>query len=149
MKFQDQIERELSIPVPIDQVWQAISTPEGLSKWFSNHVSFTQEVGSALEFTWKNHGTTDGYIEQIDPPYTFAYRWRAHNAIKTEPITTENSTLVTFTLKAVENGTHLTVLETGFTGLSTETRESNYSENVTGWRVELQELVEYLTGVTA
>ncbi len=149
MKFQDHIERELLLPVPIDRVWQAISTPEGLSNWFSNQVNFTQEVGSALEFTWENHGTTDGTIEQIDPPHIFAYRWRAHNALKTEPITNENSTLVTFTLKEVNGGTHLTVLETGFTGLITETRESNYSENVTGWRVELQELVDYLTGVTA
>jgi uncharacterized protein YndB with AHSA1/START domain len=149
MNLPDKIERTLFLPVPVERVWQAISTPEGLSNWFSNRASFTQEPGSPLQFEWQEYGTTDGCIERIEPPTLFAYRWRAHGASKTEPLQTENSTLVTFSLEDVEGGTQLTVVETGFTGLNTAARKANYQENVNGWRVELQELADYLVGDNA
>lgn len=149
MNLPDKIERDLFLPVSIDRVWQAISTPEGLSQWFSNHASFEAKAGSELQFVWNEHGTANGRVETIEPPTKFAYRWQAHGVPDNEALTTENSTLVTFSLSEVEGGTQLIVVETGFTGLNTAAREKNYEENVSGWQHELQELVDYLTGVTA
>lgn len=149
MNLPDKIERDLFLPVPIKRVWEAISTPTGLSNWFSNRVSFKEEIGSVIQFEWDEHGTVDGLIEQIKPPTLFAYRWRAKGVAETESLQSENSTLVTFSLKKVEGGTQLTVLESGFTGLNTEAREANYQGNVAGWRTELQELVDYMSGDVA
>ena len=149
MNLPDKIERDLFLPVDIDRVWQAISTPVGLSRWFSNQATFEAVEGSPLKFVWNDHGTSHGRIEKIDPPTQFVYRWRAHGVPDSEPLSAQNSTLVTFSLAAVAGGTQLTVVETGFSQLSTAARENNYQENVAGWRSELQELAEYLTSVTA
>lgn len=146
MKFSDKIERELFLPAPLIHVWDAIATADGLSHWFSNHVTMDLKVGGAIKFVWNDHGTSNGRIERLDPPHIFAYRWQAHTVPDTEPLTPENSTVVTFSLTEVENGTQLSVIETGFTGLQTDVREKNFQENVTGWRVELQELVDYIIG---
>ena len=149
MKFSDKIERELFLPVPVTQVWEAIATAEGLGHWFSNQVSLDLQVGGAIKFTWNDHGTSNGRIERLDPPNVFAYRWQAHTVPDDEPLTPANSTVVTFSLTEVDNGTQLSVVETGFAGLETAVREQNFQENTTGWRVELQELVDYLTGEPA
>ncbi len=149
MNFSDKIERELFLPVPITRVWEAIATADGLTHWFSNRVTLDLREGGEIKFTWNEHGTSNGRIERIEPPHTFAYRWQAHTVPDTEPLTPANSTVVTFSLTEVENGTQLSVVETGFTGLETAVREQNFQENVSGWRVELQELVDYLTGEPA
>ena len=99
-----------------------------------------------FKFTWNDHGTSNGRIERLEPPNVFVYRWQAHTVPDHEPLTPENSTVVTFTLTDVENGTRLSVVETGFAGLETAVREKNFQENVSGWRVELQELIDYLAG---
>ena len=145
MNLPDKIERDLFLPVSLEKVWQAISTPTGLSNWFSDQVRFTQIVGETIKFVWDEYGTVYGRIEQIDPPTTFAYRWRAHGIPETEPLQNNNSSLVTFSLTEVEGGTQLQVVETGFAGLDTAVHEASYQENVGGWRTELQELVDYLT----
>ena len=145
MNLPDKIERTLFLPVSIERAWQAIGTPAGLSSWFGNRVSFKQETGSVIQFEWKEHGTADGRIEQINPPTHFAYRWRAKGVPETETLQPENSTLVAFSLEEVAGGTRLTVVESGFTGLNTEAREANYQGNVAGWRTELQELFDYLS----
>ena len=149
MKFSDKIERELFLPVPVTQVWAAIATAEGLGNWFSNHVSLDLQVGGAIKFTWNDHGTSNGRIERLEPPHVFAYRWQAHSVPDDAPLTAANSTVVTFTLTEVDNGTQLSVVETGFAGLETAVREQNFQDNVSGWRTELQELVDYLTGELA
>jgi len=149
MNLPDKIERELFLPVPIDRVWQAISTPTGLSNWFSDRVYFQSAVGAPVVFEWDEFGTVNGRIEQIDPPHTFAYRWRAHGIPESEILQQHNSTLVTFSLTEVDGGTQLQVLETGFAKLDTAVHKASYQENVGGWQVELQELVDYLTSASA
>ncbi len=149
MNLPDKIERDLFLPVTIERVWQAVSTPTGLSNWFSDHTYFKETVGETIKFVWDEYGTVYGRIEQIDPPHTFAYRWRAHGIPETEPMQPNNSTLVTFSLTEVKGGTQLQVLETGFAGLDTAVQETSYKENTSGWQAELQELVDYLTSVAA
>lgn len=149
MNHPDKIERELFLPVPIDRVWQAISTPAGLSKWFSNQANFEPVAGSELLFVWHEYGTSHGRIETVEPPTRFAYRWQAHGVDESEPLTPENSTLVTFNLAEETGGTRLTLVETGFAGLNPAIREKSLQENTSGWRTELQELANYLTGVSA
>ena len=48
MNFSDKIERELFIPVPTTQVWDAIATADGLSHWFSNQVTMDLREGGEI-----------------------------------------------------------------------------------------------------
>ena len=142
----DKIERVLNLSVPCDRVWNALTTAQGLSGWFSDRAEIDLRVGGKLVLEWNEaeYGKCDGVVEVVDPPNTFAFRWLAYGMRHAEEFTPENSTLVTFTLEPTGDGTRLTMLETGFAGLSPELHGISKPENERGWTVELQELVDYL-----
>ncbi|MEM7111620.1 MAG: SRPBCC domain-containing protein [Chloroflexota bacterium] len=140
----DRIERTLDFPFPQERVWRAVTQPEEICRWFSDRVTMTLEAGSDLRMEWDEYGTTTGIVEVVEPNGRFAFRWRAHNVPETEPMTEQNSTLVTYLLTPLENGTRLQVIETGFATLRPGLREKAYRENTSGWAAELSELVTYL-----
>ncbi|MFZ0546848.1 MAG: SRPBCC family protein [Candidatus Promineifilaceae bacterium] len=140
----DKIEQTIDLPFPQDRVWRAITNPEEVSRWFSDKVTMKPDVGSKINFVWNEFGSADGVVEQFDPPTRFAYRWRATGVSEDEPLTPNNSTLVTFTLTPTAKGTRLELIESGFASLPEAIREKSYQDNTGGWKSELGDLVEYL-----
>lgn len=140
----DKIEQTIDLPFSQERVWRAITSPEELSRWFGDKITLEPVVGSDINFVWHEYGTSSGRVEVYDPPSQFAYRWRAHGVEAREPMTSDNSTLVTFTLTPTAEGTRLDLLETGFASLRENVRAISLQENTSGWRTELGELVEYL-----
>jgi uncharacterized protein YndB with AHSA1/START domain len=140
----DKIEQTIDLPFPQERVWRAITSPEELSSWFGDKITLEPAVGSEIDFLWHEHGTSSGVVEVYDPPNCFAYRWRATGVGETEPLASNNSTLVTFNLSKTAEGTRLELIETGFAALPEAIRETAYEGNTTGWQEELRHLVEYL-----
>lgn len=145
----NQIETVLDLPHPRQKVWRAVTAPEGISRWFSDRVTLELTPGSPITFEWDEYGVVGGVVETVEPPDRFAYRWRAHGVPEDEPMHGQNSTLVTFELEPTAGGTRLRVVETGFENLRPDLRETAFRENTSGWRHELGELVDYLTGEPA
>jgi uncharacterized protein YndB with AHSA1/START domain len=144
MKTTDQIQRVLELPVLLKRAWRAISTPEGLSRWFSEHVSFEPQVGAEIVFEWDDYGKKYGCVEAFEPQQRFGFRWLAGEAGRNEPVTDDNSTLVIMELEEIQNGTRLTVTESGFSRLPKELQTSELVKNDRGWDYELAELVVYM-----
>jgi uncharacterized protein YndB with AHSA1/START domain len=140
----DRIERIIDLPFPPERVWRALTQPHELSQWFSDRVELDPTSGGEIILEWDEYGRASGVVEVFEPPRRFAFRWRAHGVAAEEPLAPDNSTLVTFTLVPTEDGTRLELAETGFASLPEALREVAYRENVGGWRVELEELVDYL-----
>ena len=141
------VRRTVTIAAPIEKVWAAVTEPEHISRWFGQAAVLDElAVGAHGSFTWDDYGTIPVRIEELDPPRVVAYRWsnESGNAIAVDSVDPEHSTVFRFTLEAVEGGTQLTVVESGFDTLSTpaESMESNRG----GWDHELDELVAYLEG---
>ena len=144
MKTIDQIQRVIDLPVDKSHAWRAISTPEEISNWFSDHVSFDAEVGAEIVFDWNDYGRKYGRVEIIDPPNRFGFRWLAGDAGLKMPIEINNSTLVVMELTEVLGGTRLTVTESGFSNLPVALQEAEFRKNVAGWDYELNDLTNYL-----
>ncbi|MFN2196268.1 MAG: SRPBCC family protein [Anaerolineales bacterium] len=144
MKTPNEIRRELNLRTSIERVWKAISTPEGLSHWFSDQVE-ADESGRELRFNWEGHGTVKARVEVVQPPQQFAFRWGAHGYQSGDPFTDENSTLVTFFLNETPEGTQLTLSETGFAELAPEHRQDSFEDNSGGWSKEMSDLQAYLS----
>jgi uncharacterized protein YndB with AHSA1/START domain len=140
----DKIERTLDFPFPPERVWRAITRPQELSSWFSDRVQLDPVVGGEILLEWDEYGRASGVVEAFDAPRRFAFRWRAHGVPPDAPLAPDNSTLVTFTLTPTDAGTRLELVESGFAALPEAIRETAYRENVSGWRVELKELADYL-----
>jgi uncharacterized protein YndB with AHSA1/START domain len=148
----DSIEREVVIDAPVDRVWELVTQPEHLGRWFGDAgAEVDLRPGGAMELRWTEHGTSRGRIEAVEPPRLFAFRWAPFKDPGGVDPTDGNSTRVEFTLSEHGQATRLRVVESGFESLATsdEQRRNNLDGNTEGWRIELGELQDYATRVTA
>ncbi|RKN48526.1 SRPBCC domain-containing protein [Micromonospora endolithica] len=140
MGFPDRIERTVRIDRPLDRVWDAITTAEGLGTWFGDSAEVDLRVGGTAQLTWDSGDAARLRIERLEPKTVFGYTWGIHGLPADDP----RRTYVEFTLAPEGDGTSLTVVETGFAQLAPEEHDRAYGGNTKGWASELDELVAYL-----
>ena len=140
------VRRTIRIAAPIEKVWTAVTAPEHISKWFGQTVLDGTGAGAQGTITFSDYGTVPLRIEAVDAPRMVSYRWGNDDAADERPDTLENdrSTVFTFTLEAVPDGTELTVVETGFE--RTSDPAANMASHAEGWVSELDKLVALLEG---
>jgi len=147
MTLADRIERTMFLPVPRQRVWDAVTKPEQLARWFGVVSAMDFRVGGAIQFSWENKPCPyPGSIEIIEPIQRFAFRWPSY-AVGHPEITFNiiPSTLVNITLEEQAEGTLLTLVESGFTSLPTFVpAEKSYRDNADGWQECLNGLRDYL-----
>ena len=134
----DRIERELELRAPIERVWQVITDPAYVARWFGGKAEIDLRPGGAALFGWPEHGMGDYHavVERVEPPRVFAFRW-VHDA--GVPVgAAAVSTVVEFTLAPAGGGTRLRLVESGFAD------ETHRKENSEGWDAELADLVALL-----
>jgi uncharacterized protein YndB with AHSA1/START domain len=140
MGFPDRIERTVDIAHPPATVWAALTTPEGLGKWFGHKATIDLRPGGSAQMTWDSGDRAEMRIERVEEPTVFGYTWHIYGLPEEDP----RRTYVEFTLEPDGDGTRLTVVESGFAQLSEDAHEKAYGGNTQGWASELGELVEYL-----
>jgi uncharacterized protein YndB with AHSA1/START domain len=114
------------------RVWNAITDPEQLSRWFPDEVEFDPRPGAPGAFTWKDHGRFAVEVEVVEAPYLLVWRWmhepgsefRAPDATRVEWILTPHR----------DGGTTIHLRESGFK------TDRHHHENTEGWAHELAEL---------
>ncbi|MCT2591637.1 SRPBCC domain-containing protein [Streptomyces sp. N2-109] len=140
MPVPDRIERVLELHHPPEKVWAALTTADGLGGWFGSSAEIDDlRPGGQARVRWNDGEEHTLWIQIVDPPRRFSYRW----AIEGLPPSDPRRTYVEFTLEPRPAGTRLTVVETGFAQLPDDQADA-YEGNATGWRTELAELTEYL-----
>jgi uncharacterized protein YndB with AHSA1/START domain len=142
MTFPDRIERTVTLTRPPHEVWQALTTAEGLSAWFGEKATIDLRPGGPATMTFASGMTVDMRIERVEEPAVFSYTWRLPDLPEDDP----RRTYVEFNLEPVKDGTLLRVVETGFAQLPVDTRRDTYDSHSDGWSRELAELVEHLDG---
>lgn len=135
------IEQSLVMAADRERVWRAITGPKHFSKWFGMPVQLDRlAVGGKLSFV-EIEGSEPCIITTVEPPERFAFNWTPEPGC---PVTT----LVTFYLEKVAEGTRVTVTEEGFEALPEKFRQSRYEGNSEGWHIQLGNLNNYLKEVT-
>ena len=148
----DHIERETVINAPVERVWELITEPEHVGRWFGDAgAEIDLRPGGLMMLRWTKHGEVRALVEDVEPPRRFAYRWAPFKDPGGEQPVEGNSTLVEFTLAPEGDGTRLRVVESGFASLATSEEQiaENHAGNTGGWRQELDELREYAAKVAA
>src|ERR1700730_11708871 len=100
MTLADRIERTMVLPAQRQRVWEAVTKPEQLARWFGAVSAMDFRVGGGIQFRWENTPWRyPGAIVIIEPVQRFAFRWPSC-AISHPEITfaTAPSTLVDITL---------------------------------------------------
>ncbi len=101
------IEKTIHIAAPREKVWQYLTAPDQLAKWFHRP---DQELSDAQPFDMKgNDGTTlcNGVVDEMSPYDRLSYSFTAGpmNGLMTH---------VAWTLTAVDGGTRLGLIHSGF-----------------------------------
>ena len=138
----DRIERSIDIDAPADRVWGLVSTPG----WWINDGTVTdntvEDRGDHVVVRNAEHGEFRVVVVVLDPPSAAAFRWSSGN----RDDGTQPTTLVEFAIEPRPGGgVTLTVVESGFAGLSPDRRESTYRDNDEGWASELAAARMFLT----
>ena len=76
MSFPDRIERTVTLSRPPRDVWQALTTAEGLSAWFGEEATIDLRPGGTATMTFAGGMTVDMRVERVEEPAVFAYTWR-------------------------------------------------------------------------
>lgn len=123
----------------IDQVWQALTTSETLSKWMMfKSNTFKPELGHEFQFSGAQgyDQTIECRVMEIEEPNRLAYSWSAPG------VDGELSeTQVKFTLSEADGGTNLSLVQSGFKPEATQ----ELGGAKAGWSYMLAELANVLT----
>jgi len=142
MAFPDRIERTVALSSAPGEVWEALTTAEGLGAWFGERATIDLRPGGAATMTFAGGTTVEMRVERVEEPTVFAYTWRLPDLPDTDP----RRTYVEFTLEPDGEGTLLHVVESGFAQLPVDTRQSTYDSHSEGWSRELSELAAHVDG---
>jgi uncharacterized protein YndB with AHSA1/START domain len=93
------IRREIVLPAPREEVWEALTEPDRLADWFANDVDLDLRPGGGASFRWSNGETRTATVTEVDPERRLAFEW-------------DDEGEVAFTLDDDADGTRLTVVET-------------------------------------
>jgi uncharacterized protein YndB with AHSA1/START domain len=93
------VKREIVLPSPREEVWQALTDPERLEDWFANEVELDLREGGDATFRWDNGEERHAVVTEVEPERRLAFEWDEEGE-------------VAFTLDDDVDGTRLTVVET-------------------------------------
>lgn len=95
-----EVTRELVLPAPPTEVWEALTDPERLREWFATEV---ERVGDTFVYRWGDGEVRRATIEEADEPRRLGLR--------SSDLDGAGETSVTFELEEADEGTLLTVTE--------------------------------------
>jgi uncharacterized protein YndB with AHSA1/START domain len=132
----------ITIDAPIDEVWNAITTPEVIKQWFFGVETETDwKAGSPLVHRgeWQGKPYEDkGVIVRIEPPRQLVHtHW---SDLSGKPDTPENYEEVTWALSEREGATQLTVSERNLPS------EEAKAASEQSWQSVLSNMKELLEG---
>jgi uncharacterized protein YndB with AHSA1/START domain len=143
----DRIEREILIEAPVDVVWEVVTQPEHISRWWSDEAEIEVRPGGAGVLTWNLRATNQRAtvpitVEALERPHRFAFRWLHPAGVAARA---GNSVLVEFLLSPEGTGTRLRVAESGLVAMEwpEETLASYADEHGKGWDIHLPRLRDY------
>lgn len=149
MAVTDRIEKRILLRAPRAKVWRALTTAADFGAWFGAKVSGPFAPGARVrgQITHKGyeHLMFDATIERMEPERLFSWRWHPYAIDPGADYSAEPTTLVTFELEEVPDGTLLTVVESGFDRIPAARREAAYRGNEGGWAQQVESIQRYVS----
>jgi uncharacterized protein YndB with AHSA1/START domain len=128
-------------PHTLDVVWKTLTTPAMMGRWLKMQpTGFEPKVGTRFTYQTTPAGEWDGVIHcqvlEVRPHELFVYAWKGGHE-SNDGYGSRLDTVVTFTLSAVEAGTRLRLVHSGFVLPKNETAFKGMSE---GWKTVVQRI---------
>jgi uncharacterized protein YndB with AHSA1/START domain len=146
----DRIEKRVLLKAPRGKVWRALADTQAFGQWFGVALTGSFAPGAHL----RGRVTHEGYthvlfeitVEAMEAERLLSWRWHPHAVDPGADYTAEPTTLVAFELADVEDGTLLTVVESGFDAIPLARRAEAYRGNEQGWGSQMEAIDRYVAG---
>jgi len=128
-------------PHTLDVIWKTLTTPATMGRWIKMApTGFEPKVGARFTYQTTPAGEWNGVIQcqvlEVIPNERLVYAWKGGHEGNVG-YGSRLDTVVTFTLAAVENGTRLRLVHSGFMLPRNETAFKGMSE---GWKGVIQRI---------
>lgn len=147
------IEREIQVDASPEVVFEVITSPEHLTKWWPDEATLEATPGFVGDFVFGDRDDPGAHVATItvvdaETPRLFSFRWVQPDG---KLATAANSLLVTFELTPSGSGTVVRMTETGFRekGWEVAVLEDAYNDHTNGWDHFLPRLVDYAARLTS
>ncbi|HEX6639595.1 MAG TPA: SRPBCC family protein, partial [Thermoanaerobaculia bacterium] len=138
MHMSDRIEKQIVIRAPRSRVWRAITDKTEFGAWFGvkmpagTFAAGERAVGNITHPGYE-HLTMTVDVVEVSPETRLSFRWHPYAIDPNVDYSSEEQTLVTFTLEDAAEGTLLTVVESGFDRVPLHRRDEAFRMNESGW----------------
>ena len=141
------VEREIVIAALVEVVWQMLTEPAQMARWFADEVELDPTPGGEGQLRFEQREPVALRVEAVEPMRRFAFRWAGPGSPRpSEP----EAMLVEFTLRDEAGATRLKVVESGFARVDwSDAEKARYAEDHgQGWGMYLGRMRD-LHGETA
>ncbi len=147
-KDQNQIEKVVELAAPAARVWRAITDHKEFGEWFRVRLDNPFEVGAEttgkMTFPGHEHVEWVSVTEQMDPERLFAFSWHPSAIDPDTEYDKDAKVVVEFRLEPTENGTRLTITETGFQQFPEAKRLEALRSNTEGWDIQAKNVAAHV-----
>lgn len=146
----DKIERTIDLQAPVDRVWRALTDHREFGAWFRVAIDGPFVEGEAasgnITYPGYEHVRWNVRIVAMDVPRRFAFTWHPYAVEPGVDYSAEEPTLVEFFLEPHGDGTHLTVVESGFDKVPAHRRDEAIRMNSGGWTEQIDNIRKHVDG---
>ena len=146
---QDRIEKVVELAAPVSRVWRAITDHEEFGEWFRVRLDGPFEVGKMttgnITFPGHEHVQWESLTEQLEPETLFVFSWPPSAVDPDTPYPDDAKVVVEFRLEPSDNGTRLTINESGFLQFPESKRLEVLRSNQEGWDIQADNIAAHVS----
>ncbi|HEY4072249.1 MAG TPA: SRPBCC family protein [Herbaspirillum sp.] len=143
---QDRIEKSIELKAPIERVWRALTDYKEFGTWFRVELDGPFVAGKLA--TGHMSMSCSGYenmkwqatVKEMKEPTLFSMTWHPYAIEPDADYSQETPTLIEFRLKSISGGTHLTIVESGFSKLPPHRQALAFERNGEGWGIQIKNI---------
>jgi uncharacterized protein YndB with AHSA1/START domain len=142
------IEKRIELKAPISRVWRALTDHREFGEWFRVNLEGPFMPGQVsrgrMTYPGYEHVTFEVVVQKMEHERLFSYNWHPYAIDPKMDYSKEEPTLVEFRLEKTQNGTLLTVRESGFDKVPSNRRSEAFRMNEGGWAAQMENIEKYL-----
>jgi uncharacterized protein YndB with AHSA1/START domain len=148
----DRIEKQIELKAPVSRVWRALTDYREFGEWFRVKLDgpFVQGQVSRGNITYPGceHIKWEALVQRMVPEPLFSFTWPHPRSLDPAEYSADYSkaptTLVEFKLQKTNNGTLLTITESGFEQFPGDFRLEAFRRNEGGWAEQMKNIEAYV-----
>lgn len=146
----DRIEKIVDLEAPVSRVWRALTDHEEFGKWFRVSLDGPFKVGATttgrITFPGHEHMKWESVTEQMVHERLFAFSWPPSAIDPETKYDAGAKVTVEFRLQPTDDGTRLTITESGFLQFPESKRLEVLRSNKQGWDTQAEHVAAHVAG---